>query len=97
MPFPEQYLHIAEEKLRQAGFKILEGKECHRPYDFFDVGALVWFARIIQWEFPDFSVDTHLDQLFAAQTLLETQGHIHATTHRYFIIAQKARQENIYD
>ena len=97
LPFPEQYLHIAEEKLRQAGFQILEGQECHRPYDFFDVGALVWFARIIQWEFPDFSVDTHLDRLFDAQKIIDTQGLIHATTHRYFVIAQKpTNKENRY-
>ena len=89
MPFPEQYLDQAEERFRQAGFRILEGQECYRPYDFFDVGALVWFARIIQWEFPDFSVDTHLEQLQKAQAQLEANGFLRCHTHRFFLVAQK--------
>ena len=89
MPFPEQYLDQAEERFRQADFRILEGQECYRPYDFFDVGALVWFARIIQWEFPDFSVDTHLEQLQKAQAQLEANGFLRCHTHRFFLVAQK--------
>lgn len=89
MPYPEQYLEKAEHRFRQAGFEILEGQECCRPYDFFDVGALVWFARIIQWEFPDFSVDTHLDNLFRAQECLERDGVLRGHTHRFFLVARK--------
>ena len=88
-PFPEQYLAKAESNFRQAGFSILEGQECYRPYDFFDVGALVWFARIIQWEFPKFSVDTHLENLLRAQACLERDGVIRGNTHRFFLVAQK--------
>ena len=89
MPFPEQSLSKAETAFRQAGFTILEGQECYRPYDFYDVGALVWFARIIQWEFPDFSVDTHLENLLRAQEKLEKDGLLRGHTHRFFLIAQK--------
>ncbi len=46
------------------------------PYAFFDVGALVWFAKIIEWEFPGFCVDGCLDRLAAAQALLESGGSI---------------------
>ena len=91
MPFPEQYLHLASEKLEKAGFVILQGQECRRPYDFFDVGALVWFARIIQWEFPGFSVDTHLENLWKAQEKLEQEGKLRGMTHRFFLIAQKPK------
>ena len=59
LPFPEQYLNITVQKFQDAGFEILRAEEAFRPIRFFDVGALVWFARIIQWEFPGFSVDTH--------------------------------------
>ena len=89
MPFPEQYLSKAEKAFRQVGFEILEGQECYRPYDFYDVGALVWFARIIQWEFPDFSVDTHLENLLKAQEKLEKDGLLRGRTHRFFLIARK--------
>lgn len=39
-----------------AGFEILMSDEAYRPIEFYDVGALVWFAKIIQWEFVDFFV-----------------------------------------
>jgi SAM-dependent methyltransferase len=88
--FSEQYLKITEEKFRKAGFSILRATECFRPVRFFDVGALVWFARIIPWEYPGFSVDTHWDALLDAQALLEQQGFIEAHTHRLFLMARKA-------
>ena len=89
MPFPEQYLEKAEKAFCQAGFSILEKGEVFRPYDFFDVGALVWFARVIPWEFPDFSVDTHLENLLKAQEKLEQEGVLRGYTHRFFLVAQK--------
>ena len=88
-PFPEQYLTIASRKFEEAGFQILRGEECFRPIKFFDVGALVWFARIIQWEFPDFSVDTHLENLLKAQKILEEHGTIDGSIHRFLLVAKK--------
>ena len=89
LPFPDQYLKITEDRFSQTGFEILDGRECFRPIRFYDVGALVWFARIIQWEFPDFSVGTHLDNLLNAQRVLEEQGSINASIHRFLLLAQK--------
>ena len=89
MPFPEQYLEVTARKFREAGFSILRGEEYFGPIRFFDVGALVWFARIIQWEFPDFSVDTHLGNLLNAQRILEEQGSIDGSIHRFLLVAQK--------
>ena len=89
LPFPEQYLELVSRKFKDAGFAILRGEEAFRPIRFFDVGALVWFARIIQWEFPDFSVDTHLENLLNAQKILEEQGSIDGSIHRFLLVAQK--------
>ena len=89
MPFPEQYLDIASGKLQDAGFEILEAKECYRPIRFHDVGALVWFARIIEWEFPEFSVDACRDRLLNAQRILEQNGCIEGKIHRFLLAAKK--------
>ena len=90
-PFPEQYLNEAADKFTDAGFSILQGRECYRPIQFYDVGALVWFARVLPWEFPDFSVDTHLENLLRAQKLLEKTGRIEGSVHRFMLVAQKQR------
>ncbi|MBR5126456.1 MAG: methyltransferase domain-containing protein [Oscillospiraceae bacterium] len=89
IPFPEQYLHLTSKAFMEAGFTILRGVEVFRPIRFFDVGALVWFARIIQWEFPGFSVDTHLENLLNAQRILEEHGSIDGRIHRFLLVAQK--------
>lgn len=89
MPFPEQYADKAGKKLQNAGFTILRQEEAFRPIRFYDVGALVWFARVLPWEFPDFSVDTHLEKLLSAQRILEETGCIAGRTHRFLIVAKK--------
>lgn len=91
LPFPRQYLSIAQEDLEAAGFTILEAHEAYRPIRFWDVGALVWFARIIEWEFPGFSVEACRDRLFQAQSILEQDGVIRGMTHRFFITAEKMK------
>lgn len=90
-PFPEQQLHLVSRKFAEAGFEILREETCFRPIRFFDVGALVWFARIIRWEFPGFSVDTHLENLQKAQRILEETGSIDGRIHRFLLVARKPR------
>ncbi len=89
LPFPEQYLKKAIKKFEQSGFAILDGQEAFRPIKFWDVGALVWFAHIIEWEFPNFKVKESLSRLFDAQELLERNGYIEGKIHRFLIVARK--------
>ena len=89
LPFPDQYLKITIDRFSQTGFEILDGRECFRPIRFYDVGALVWFARIIQWEFPDFSVERNLERLLQAQKLLNESGMIEGSIHRFLLVARK--------
>ena len=72
-----------------AGFHILESAEAFRPIRFYDIGAFVWFARIIEWEFPTFSVDKCFDKLLNMQKILEENGCVEGTIHRYYLVAQK--------
>lgn len=88
-PFPGQYLDIARTTFQDRGFSILKAEEAFRPIKFWDVGALVWFARIIEWEFPGFSVRGYLDNLYRAQELLEQKGVIEGRIHRFLLVAQK--------
>ena len=93
LPFPDQYLRIARAAFEDEGFEILEAEEAFRPIKFWDVGALVWFARIIEWEFPGFNVKDCLENLYNAQKVLEENGVIEGTIHRFLLAAGKARLE----
>ncbi|MBQ9935271.1 MAG: methyltransferase domain-containing protein [Lachnospiraceae bacterium] len=88
-PFPGMNLAKQTKLFKKAGFKILDSGEEYRPIEFYDVGALVWFARIIQWEFKDFSVDRCFDRLLEAERQIQQDGAIRGNVHRYLIVAKK--------
>ena len=56
---------------------------------FYDLGALVYFAKIIEWEFPGFSVDFCFNNLCKVQKELIKNGHISGIKHRFIIVAKK--------
>lgn len=88
-PFPHLNLSEQSKHFEDAGFEILRMEEAYRPIKFYDVGAFVWFARIIEWEFPHFSVDKCFEQLLKMQEMIEQDGQIEGTIHRYLIVAKK--------
>ncbi len=90
-PFPHLNLKEQKQVFEDAGFEIVEGEEAYRPIKFYDVGAFVWFARIIEWEFPEFSVDRCFERLLGMQKAIEDGGRIEGTIHRYIIVARKAK------
>ncbi len=91
-PFPELRLNVQRRAFEQAGFRILRAEEAFRPIRFYEIGAFVWFARIIVWEFPGFSVERCFDQLLKMQEIVERDGYVEGTVHRYLIVAKKEQQ-----
>ena len=87
--FPDLYLAAQCDAFRHAGFEILRSEEFFGKIRFYDVGAFVWFARIIEWEFPDFSVNRCFDRLLKMQEQIDEKGSVEGTTHRYLIVARK--------
>lgn len=83
--------NLTEQKavFEKAGFEIMYSDEAFNPIKFYDIGALVWFARIISWEFVDFSVDRCFEKLLEAQKILDEKGVFEGTTHRYVIVSRK--------
>ena len=88
-PFPNLYLEEQLRVFRGAGFRILRGEEAYRPIQCFDVGAFVWFARVLPWEFPDFSVERCFAGLWGMQEEIQQRGRVEGTVHRYLIVAEK--------
>ncbi len=93
-PFPHLNLKEQRKVFEEAGFHILRAEEAYRPIKFYDVGAFVWFARIIEWEFPGFSVDKCFKALWKMQNIIEEKGEIEGTIHRYLIVAGKQKTVN---
>lgn len=88
-PFPHLNLKEQKSAFKAAGFQILRGEEAYRPIRFYDVGAFVWFARVIEWEFPGFSVEKCFGRLLEMQEEIERTGEIKGTIHRFLLVAGK--------
>lgn len=87
--FPHLNLREQKKVFVDAGFRIERNEEAYRPIKFYDVGAFVWFAHIIEWEFPEFSVDKCFDSLLKMHKMIEDNGKVEGTIHRYLIVAKK--------
>lgn len=81
--------HI-EPQFVNAGFHIIEKTETFTPIRFFDTGAFVYFAKVIEWEFPGFSVDSHIVQLTEFENEIAKKGYLEGTEHRYMLAAKKS-------
>lgn len=89
IPFPNQHLSIIQKQFEAENFLTLEAQEDFPPIRFFEIGALIWFARIIQWEFPAFSVEEHLPRLLSLQNQIDEGHAIEGKIHRFLLVMQK--------
>lgn len=75
-------------KFENENFSLIYGNEYFPYLRFFDIGAIVYFAKIIEWEFPDFSVEKCFSKLCKLQDKLLDKGYIESLEHRYIIVAK---------
>ena len=66
-----------------------DSKEYFPKVRFYDTGALVYYAHMIDWEFPGFSVERCAAELFALERELAERGYVDSMEHRYLIVARK--------
>jgi len=91
--YPEHTIESYVNTLSELGFEILQTDEIEHTVKFLDVGALVFYAKNVVWEFPEFSVKKHLDKLLDCQREVDEHGYVHSTQHRFIIVA---RRGNVY-
>lgn len=75
--------------VEKAGFEVLAAAEQYPKSKFFDVGAIVWYCRVVVWEFPGFSVEKCLDKLVELQKRLERDRYIANREHRFMLMLRK--------
>jgi SAM-dependent methyltransferase len=74
---------------RQAGFRILHAQE-ERPEEvFYDIGAVVFYLRVISWQVEDFSVEKYRDKLYAIHETIQREGKLVSYAHRFLVEAIK--------
>lgn len=94
--FSSQYsyvnLNYASDELKRNSFEILYKNEYFPYLRFYDIGALVYFAKIIQWEFPGFSVDTCFDKLLKIHEEFQNKSYIESLEHRFIIACKNIKR-----
>ncbi len=87
--FPDHRLETYLPMLGQLDFEVLRAEESFAEMKFFDAGAIAWYAKIIQWEFPEFSVDRCFDGLMDCHRAILENGSVSGMEHRFLIAARK--------
>jgi SAM-dependent methyltransferase len=87
-PWPASDARTPERARREAervGLEVVDLRYEQLPMVFDDVGAVVYFLRLVVWIVPDFSVDKYRDRLRAMHDAMP----FHATSTRFLIEAVK--------
>ena len=92
LDMPEFNLENEVPRFQNAGFSINYKNQFYGDDKYLDVGAFVWYMKVLPWEFPDFSVDKDFEKLLELEKLCEKVGYIPHTQHRFIIIARKKRK-----
>lgn len=84
--------HSLEEAVSDAkrlGLECLKQDQFFPVLKFYDVGAFVYFAKIIEWEFTGFSVDQYLDKLYELEKKVQEDGYFTSREQRYMVVLKK--------
>ncbi len=76
-------------QLEDAGFGLITVSEDFPVLEFFDVGALVFFLRIVSWQIADFNVDKYHDRLLSIHRDILEKGPLMVHEHRILVEARK--------
>ena len=89
LEFSNHDLYNNVQILKNAGFTVLEQMEEITEMKFYDLGAVVYYAKQCVWEFPDFSVDRYFKELKAIGNEIDKKGYLSNREHRFIIAARK--------
>jgi SAM-dependent methyltransferase len=72
-----------------AGLQVVDLREASLRTVFYDVGAVVYFLRLVVWIVPDFGVERYRRQLESLHEVMEAEGSFVTYSRRFLIEARK--------
>lgn len=87
---PNHSIEKYGETLSQLGFQIIVEDEIKYPVRFYDISAIIFYAKACVWEIPDFAIKTHFDKLCKYQNEIDKNGFVQVTGHRFLLAARKS-------
>ena len=89
MEYADWSLTAACDQLQATGLEIVETGEAFPECLFLDIGAVIFYLKVISWQIPDFTVARYRGQLLALHQRLARTGPFNGGGHRFYVIAQK--------
>jgi SAM-dependent methyltransferase len=79
-----------ERRAAEGAGLVVQGMRLERPRTaFFDIGAVVYFLRLVPWIVPDFAVATYRDALRELHKIIERHGVFETSASRTLVEARK--------
>jgi SAM-dependent methyltransferase len=79
----------ASRELADAGYVIVRQLEAFPETCFFDIGAVVYYLKVISWQIEDFSVEGYRDALRRLHAQIIAEGGLTTHSHRLLIEARR--------
>lgn len=92
MPHHQPFsLKLELPRFHNSNFLVKYSNECWPVLKFFDVGAIVFWAKAIEWSFPGFSVEHNFARLCSLHDDMMQNGFVSAPQHRFIVVAQNVK------
>ncbi|MEI3604809.1 hypothetical protein SPD48_03820 [Pseudogracilibacillus sp. SE30717A] len=75
------------EDLKKYNFEIIFADEYFPFHKFFNMEALIYYVKVIEWEFPEFKVKDNFNELMKAYNELIRKGYVLNYEHRFIMVA----------
>ncbi len=89
LEYSEMYLEQVANELEDAGFNIIKKSEAFPLTRCFDIGAIIYYLKVIPWQFPEFSSEKYKEELWEIHQEILRVGYIDLTSHRMLIVSEK--------
>lgn len=83
-------LDYAVQELIQSGFHIVDRREVFPETVFLDIGAVVYYLKVISWQVEGFSVEKYYDKLALIHNIIQESDKFVVNSHRFLIEACKS-------
>ncbi|MEJ3716623.1 methyltransferase domain-containing protein [Paenibacillus polymyxa] len=74
--------------LKSNGFEIVEQREQFPIQRFYDIGAIVYYLKVIEWQIADFQPEKYIEQLYGLYLDIKRDGYWDVKQHRFLIHAR---------
>lgn len=86
---PRDTIHFYHDDLQSAGLSVISSDECFPKCRIFDIRAIVFYLRVINWAIPEFSLEKDQDRLRKIYDRIQDEGSVTVRNHRFLLEVKK--------